>query len=197
MAEKPTPVSVEARRLDISILPTNFSLPLTDFLVNQSDDLANVAGQANTAADDAYFANLTNEEQDVVLSEHSETLLKHDARISSVELVTQDHEVRIAHIEGDYVSKSETAPQSLSSPLNVAISYSVNGVKVVGERQTGWVEAGGDVVANIGAWNPNTLAPASAAYSQSEASEVISKLNAAEARLKALESVLRTHGLID
>ncbi|MGL5486761.1 MAG: hypothetical protein ACRDC6_10800 [Shewanella sp.] len=211
MAEKPTPVSVEARRLDISILPPNFSIPLTDFLVNQSDDLASVAGQANTAADGAYLANLTNEEQDVVLTDHSNSLADHERRISSAELTLQDHEARISDaeatlqdhetritdIEADYVSKSETAPQSLACPLNVATSYSVNGVKVVGARQTGWTAAGGSVAANIGAWNPNTLAAASATYSQAEASEVRSKLNAAEARIKALESALRAHGLIN
>lgn len=211
MAEKPTPVSVEARRLDISILPQNFSLPLTDFLVGQSDDLASVAGQANTAADGAYLANLKNEEQDVVLTEHSEsladhesrislaeqTLQDHETRISDAEATLQDHEARITDIEGDYVSKSEAASQSLSSPINVATSYSVNGVKVVGQRQTGWTVAGGLVMENIGAWNPNTLAAASATYVQAEATAVRTQLNAAEARIKALESALRTHGLID
>lgn len=224
MATKPTPVSVEARRLDISILPQNFSLPLTDFLVNQSDDLANVAGQANTAANGAYLANLTNEEQDVVLSEHTEQILDLGSRVSSAEVKLVDHETRITDntsritvaesdisnlqgdvsgidsrltsVEGDYVSKSEVAPQSLAGPVSVAASYSVNGVKVVGPRQVGWAAAGGSVVANIGAWNPNTLAPASATYVQAEATAVRQQLNATESRVKALESALRTHGMI-
>lgn len=224
MAKAPTTVSVEARRLDISILPPNFSLPLTDFLVNQSDDLANVAGQANTAANGAYLANLTNEEQDVVLSEHTEQILDLGNRVSSAESTLADHDTRITDntsriaaaesdistmqgdvsaidsrltsVEGDYVSKSETSLQSLASPLNVATSYSIGGVKVVGPRQAGWTAAGGNVAANIGAWNPNTLAPASATYSQTEATAVRQQLNAAEARVKAMESALRNHGLI-
>ncbi|MGL5489762.1 MAG: hypothetical protein ACRDC6_26350 [Shewanella sp.] len=210
MAEKPIPVSVEARRLDISILPHGFSIPLTDYLVNQSDDVQSIANQANGAAEGAYQAQLTNEEQDVLLAEHTDTLLDHgnridaaeltiqghEQRISTAEATLQDHETRISDIEGDYVSKSETSPQSLASPLNVAASYSIGGVKVVGPRQVGWTAAGGSVVANIGAWNPNTLAPASATYSQAESTAVRQQLNAAEARLKAMELAMRNHGLI-
>lgn len=99
MAAAPTPVSVEARRLDISILPQNFSLPLTDYLVNQSDDLQSVANQANGAADGAYQAQLTNEEQDEILASHTETLQDHENRIDSVELTIQYHELRIGQLE--------------------------------------------------------------------------------------------------
>lgn len=99
MATAPTPISVEARRLDISILPQNFSLPLTDYLVNQSDDLQSVANQANGAADGAYQAQLTNEEQDEILASHTETLQDHENRIDSVELTIQDHELRIGQLE--------------------------------------------------------------------------------------------------
>lgn len=97
--EKPTPVSVEARRLDISILPQNFSLPLTDYLVNQSDDLQSVANQANGAADGAYQAQLTNEEQDEVLASHTETLQDHENRIDAAEITIQDHDLRIGQLE--------------------------------------------------------------------------------------------------
>lgn len=99
MASKPTPVSVEARRLDISILPQNFSLPLTDYLVNQSDDLQGVANQANGAAEEAYQAQLTNEEQDEILSAHTETLQDHENRIDAAEITLQDHELRIGQLE--------------------------------------------------------------------------------------------------
>ena len=99
MASKPTPVSVEARRLDISILPQNFSLPLTDYLVNQSDDLQGVADQANGAAEEAYQAQLTNEEQDEILSAHTETLQDHENRIDAAEVTLQDHESRIGTAE--------------------------------------------------------------------------------------------------
>lgn len=99
MASKPTPVSVEARRLDISILPQNFSIPLADYLVNQSDDLQSIANQANGAADGAYQAQLTNEEQDEILAAHTETLQDHENRIDAAEITLQDHELRIGQLE--------------------------------------------------------------------------------------------------
>lgn len=98
--EKPTQVSAEARRLDISILPDNFSIPLKDFMVGQNDDIQNVADKANEASDSAYVANLTNEEQNVVLAEHSETLADHENRVDALEITVADHEVRIGSLEG-------------------------------------------------------------------------------------------------
>lgn len=98
--EKPTPVSVEARRLDISILPDNFSIPLKDFMVGQNDDIQNVADKANEASDSAFVANLTNEEQNIVLAEHSETLADHENRVDALEITVADHEVRIGSLEG-------------------------------------------------------------------------------------------------
>lgn len=111
MASKPTPVSVEARRLDISILPQNFSLPLTDYLVNQSDDLQGVANQANGAAEEAYQAQLTNEQQDEVLASHTETLQDHENRIDAAELTLQDHELRIEQLEVTIAEHSDTLQQ--------------------------------------------------------------------------------------
>lgn len=99
MATAPTQVSVEARRLDISILPQNFSRPLTDYLVNQSDDLQSIANQANGAAEEAYQAQLTNEEQDEVLAAHTETLQDHENRIDAAETTLQGHELRIGQLE--------------------------------------------------------------------------------------------------
>lgn len=223
--EQPTPASVEARRLDVSILPLNFSIPLTDFLVGQNDDLSNVASQANKAANGAYIAQLTNEEQDVVLAEHTQQIQSLDVRLIAAEETLEDHEIRITDnanrldivepkvgalegqvvslddritlVEGDYVSKTIATMQTIASPLSVTTSYSVGGIKVVGARNTGWTAAAGTVVANKGAWTPNTLAAASAAYSQAEANAVRQQLNAAEARLKAIEQMSRAHGLID
>lgn len=99
MATAPTPVSVEARRLDISILPQNFSRPLTDYLVNQSDDLQSIANQANGAAEGSYQAQLTNEEQDEVLAAHTETLQDHENRVDAAEITLQYHELRIDQLE--------------------------------------------------------------------------------------------------
>lgn len=111
MATAPTQVSVEARRLDISILPQNFSLPLTDYLVNQSDDLQSVANQANGAAEGAYQAQLTNEEQDEVLASHTETLQDHENRVDAAELTLQDHELRIGQLEVTVAEHTDTLQQ--------------------------------------------------------------------------------------
>lgn len=119
MASKPTPVSVEARRLDISILPQNFSLPLTDYLVNQSDDLQGVADQANGAAEEAYQAQLTNEEQDEVLAAHTETLQDHESRIDAAEITLQDHELRIGQLETT-VAEHTTAIQDHEDRISAA-----------------------------------------------------------------------------
>lgn len=98
--EKPTPVSVEARRLDISILPDNFSIPLKDFMVGQNDDIQNVADKANEAADSAYFANLSNEDQNIVLADHEVRITDHENRIDAVEITIANHEERIVSLEG-------------------------------------------------------------------------------------------------
>lgn len=111
MASKSTPVSVEARRLDISILPQNFSLPLTDYLVNQSDDLQNVAGKANDAADGAYQAQLTNEQQDELLATHSEILQDYGNRIGAAEETLQDHGLRIWLLGTTVAENSDTLQQ--------------------------------------------------------------------------------------
>lgn len=108
MATAPTPVSVEARRLDISILPQNFSLPLTDYLVNQSDDLQSIADQANGAAEGAYQAQLTNEEQDELLATHSEALQDHENRIDAAEITLHNHELRIDQLETTVVEHTLT-----------------------------------------------------------------------------------------
>lgn len=100
MAEKPTPVSVEARRLDVSILPGNFSIPLKDFMVGQNDDIQNVADKANEAADSAYESQLANEAQDIIIASHSETLDDHERRVDSLEITVADHEARIGSLEG-------------------------------------------------------------------------------------------------
>lgn len=100
MAEKPTPVSVEARRLDVSILPGNFSIPLKDFMVGQNDDIQNVADKANEASNSAYESQLANEAQDIIIASHSETLDDHERRVDSLEITVADHEARIGSLEG-------------------------------------------------------------------------------------------------
>lgn len=123
MATAPTKVSVEARRLDISILPQNFSLPLADYLVNQSDDLQSVANQANGAADGAYQAQLTNKEQDEVLAAHTETLQDHELRIGQLETTVAEHTITIQDHE-DRISAAEATLIEHGDRLD-AIEYAI------------------------------------------------------------------------
>lgn len=103
-------------------------------------------------------------------------------------------ETDIDNIQADYVSKSVTTSQTLASPLNVTMSYSVSGTKVVGARQTGWTAATGTSL--LGSFNANQTYSASATYSQSEIQSLGNGLQQARQRIKALEDMARTHGLI-
>lgn len=86
-------------------------------------------------------------------------------------------------------------------------SYHVNGTKVVGARDTGWTASTG-VTANKGAnamvTQTTSLTAAGATYNQAYTSAVTSALNTTNtevnklsARVRALEDMLRTHGLIN
>jgi len=104
-------------------------------------------------------------------------------------------EGNITALQGDYVSKSATTSQSLSSPLNVTTSYSVGGTKVVGARQTGWTAGTGTPL--LGAFNANQSYTASPTYTQSEINALIAGLIQARQRILALENSDRAHGLIN
>lgn len=208
-------VSVEARTIDAASVPDSFGWALKDYLVNQSNDVGKIAGQANLAAAGAYDAQLTNDEQNAVLDEHAKTLSEYGTRISAAEATLEDHETRIsqaeseladhesrinqnetdiAEIKPDYVSKKATSLQNIASPIDVYTSYSVNGVKVVGAQIAGWTAATGS--AFTGAFNSSLALPVGAAYSQAEVTAIASALITTRQRLKAMEDALRQHGLI-
>lgn len=104
-------------------------------------------------------------------------------------------EGNIASLQGDYVSKTTVSSQSLASPLNVTTSYSVGGTKVIGARQTGWTAATGTAL--LGAFNASQAYTASATYTQSEIQAIVTGLQQTRQRIKALEDMARTHGLIN
>jgi hypothetical protein len=104
-------------------------------------------------------------------------------------------ETDIDNLQADYVSKTVTTSQSLASPLNVTTSYSVGGTKVVGARQTGWTAGTGTPL--VGSFNANQAYTVSATYTQSEVSAIATGVQQARQRILALESALRTHGLIN
>lgn len=97
-------------------------------------------------------------------------------------------------INGDYVSKTAAAAQSVVSTLQAA-SYLVAGLQVVGPRVTGWTAATG--TAFLGAFNANTTYAAGVVYLQAEATAAYAGLVEARQRIKALEDSMRTHGLIN
>lgn len=172
--------TLEARRLDISILPDNFSRPLTDFLVGQNDDISNIATQVNSNSRDSKATSIENALQ--------------NAAISQLNNLTGAHSDKIATIESSYVSKTTTGLQSLQSPLSVTTSYSVNGTKVVGVRNTGWSASSG--TGQKGGLNADLPLNAGGSYSQGEMQAIANQLTAACKVIKALQDALAAHGLI-
>lgn len=219
-----TPVIVQATRLDASILPRNiFSQSYLLYVIAQGTDLGNVAGKANEAGQGAYDAQIRNDEQDVTLANHEGRIAANtnainllEVRLTTAEgkIVTlrsdvdylQDEVIDIKAeivtingdidaIQADYVSKTVTTSQTLASPLNVTTSYSVGGTKVVGARQAGWAAATGASL--LGSFNASQTYSASATYTQSEMQALATGLQQARQRIKALEDMARTHGLIN
>ncbi len=101
----------------------------------------------------------------------------------------------VSGIKSDYVSKTVTESQSLASPLDVKTSYSVDGIQVVGARNTGWTAATGTPL--LGSFNANQSYTVGTTYTQSEVAALATGLQQARQRILALETALRLHGLID
>jgi hypothetical protein len=74
-------------------------------------------------------------------------------------------------------------------------SFKVNGTKVIGAQDTGWTAATG--TANKGAYATYAGQTVSAAYVQAEAQATDNATKANSQRIKALEDMLRTHGLMN
>lgn len=209
-------LQAEARPLTAFDLPANFSYPLQDFLLRAQSNEQAIVKQANAAAQGAYDAQVSGEQNAESLSVLGNQVGDHNIRLFNVEQSTNSNSLaigqletdlgnvtvditklnqRVTHIEGDYVSLSKTDEQVLASPLGVTDSYSVNGVKVVGARVTGWTAGAG--TASRGAFNANTTYPVGAAYTQSEVQAISNAMTALQQRVLALETDLRAHGLID
>lgn len=223
MAEEPKKVVVQANRVDLSILPPGFPLPYKLLVIQQGDDLQRVASASNGAGELAYQAAVKNEEQDITLANHEQRIgtLRidvdgHEIRISAVEggisnLTLQVSTIegslttiqtslsaidsRVGTIENNYVSKSVTGLQTLSSPISVATSVAVNGTKVLGARDTGWNQP--TFVTTKGTFNAETNYSVSTSYNQGEIQLIGAGLKEARRRLATLEAAIRGHGLID
>ena len=91
------PVTIQATRLDTSILPRNiFSQSYLLYVINQGADVGAIAGKANQAGQGAYDAQVKNDEQDVELADH-------DARITANTKAINLLEVRLTTAEGKIV----------------------------------------------------------------------------------------------
>jgi len=115
--------------------------------------------------------------------------------IVDIETRLTQTETDISDIQADYVSKSATTTQELLSPLGIATSFSIDGIKVLGPQQTGWTPGTG--TPNRNAFDADLNFSVGATYSQTELQAIVDALVEVRQRLLALEQSDRTHGLID
>ena len=154
---------------------------------------------ANTKAINLLEVRLTTAEgKIVVLRSDVDYLLDEvidiQAHLVTVDKRLDDVENDVSGIKSDYVSKTVTESQSLASPLDVKTSYSVDGIQVVGARNTGWTAATGTPLRSF---NANQSYTVGTTYTQSEVAALATGLQQARQRILALETALRLHGLID
>ncbi|MEY0487731.1 phage tail protein [Providencia rettgeri] len=154
-----------------------------------------------------HTAQLANHETRITAAE--EKIVDHEIRIKAAEERLDDHETRlttaesdithltekVAEIDADYVSLSRETTQNLSSPISVKDSYSVDGVKVVGARVTGFTASTG--TASKSGFNASQTYSIGSTYDQLEIQALASALTETRKSLKALEDMARAHGLID
>lgn len=157
--------------------------------------IVSLDGRVTTAESDIEF--LTNEliaaQGDIADLQADVSNLQSD--VSDQESRLTQAETDIDDIQDDYVSRAATTAQSLASSLGVATSFSIDGVKVLGPRQTGWTAGTG--TANLGTFNADQSFTVGAAYSQAEVQAIANELIAARQRILALEQAMRTNGQID
>lgn len=104
------PITIQATRIDATLVPQSFTPVYRDYVVNQGTDLGKVAGKANEAGQGAWDAQVKNDEQDLVLADHETrieaaeaTLIDHEQRITAAEATLVNHEERITAAEAELV----------------------------------------------------------------------------------------------
>lgn len=168
----------------------------------QDDAIANLDTRvtANTAAIGLLEVRLTTAEGKIVVLRSDVDYLLDEVIDITASIVSLDGRVdtaesNISTIQTNYVSKAATSLQSIASPVGITTSLSVNGVKVLGPRQTGWTASTGTPYR--GTFSSEGAMPVGATYSQSEVLAIANALRACLRRMVALEADLRTHGIID
>ncbi|HBS5629906.1 TPA: phage tail protein [Klebsiella pneumoniae] len=151
------------------------------------------------------------------LADHETRITQNTDDISALDTRLSAAETDITTLETNSISKAASTSQSvqasggsflignITTPTadklqvegseNVTVSYKVAGLQVIGARQTGWTAATG--TAFLGSFNANQAFTVSAAYTQTEVQAMATALTEARQRLKALEDMARTHGLIN
>lgn len=157
--------------------------------------IVSLDGRVTAAESDIDF--LTNEliaaQGDIADLQTDVSSLQSDVSAHGLRLTQAESDIE--DIQADYVSKTVTTAQSLASSLGVAASFSIDGVNVLGPRQTGWTAGTG--TPNLGAFNADQAFAVGATYSQAEVQAIANELIAARKRILALEQAMRTHGQID
>lgn len=203
------PISVQGSYITPDILPSNFSESYRRIVLSGAEDIGKVVNRANEAGQEAYSAQVKNEEQDIVLGNHENRIIKTEEGLASLEvrvlniendvnglkIKIQDLDGKVSEIIVDYVSLSRVTQQNLSSSLNVNTAYSVNGTKVVGQRVIGFTPAIGTPLKN--AFDADQSFAIGKDYKKDEINALANALIASRQRIKALEDALRSHGLID
>lgn len=125
-----TPIEVQAAYIVPEILPSNFGVVYTRIVLSGAEDMAKVAGRANEAGNEAYQAQLRNDEQDIILDDHEQRiksaedtleqhtaqLANHETRITAAEEKIVDHEIRIKAAEerlDDHETRLTTAESDI------------------------------------------------------------------------------------
>ncbi|MGY3352943.1 phage tail protein [Serratia marcescens] len=151
------------------------------------------------------------------LADHETRITQNTNDISALNTRMDTAEGDIDTLETNSVSKAVSTSQSVQATggsflvgnvatpttdklqvggnVNVSGSYKVAGLPVLGARQTGWTAATG--TANKGAFNADPSFTVGATYSQAEVQALADALKAACQRIKALEDMARTHGMIN
>ncbi|HGE8458734.1 TPA: phage tail protein [Serratia marcescens] len=151
------------------------------------------------------------------LADHETRITQNTNDISALDTRLDTAESDINTLEDNSISKAVSTSQSVQATggsflvgnvptpttdklqvggsANVSGSYKVAGLPVLGARQTGWTAATG--TANKGAFNADQAFTVGATYSQAEVQALADVLKAACQRIKALEDMARTHGMIN
>lgn len=125
-----TPIEVQAAYIAPEILPSNFGAVYTRIVLSGAEDMAKVAGRANDAGNEAYQAQLRNDEQDLILddhelrlkeaeqtlAEHTAQLANHETRITAAEEKIVEHEIRLNEAElrlDDHETRLTTAESDI------------------------------------------------------------------------------------